>query len=76
MSQCIRRFDEKHSKTPLVDLDKPKKTNPLHVLEESINPTPLQKTIEEVNILNNTLLEARSVSHTPGKEGREIFFSK
>ena len=49
-------FDEKHSETPLVGLEKPKQTKPLHGLEGSINPTPFQKTIEEDNILQNPLL--------------------
>ena len=44
--RIVERFDEKHSETPLVELNKPKQTKPLHVLEESINPTPIQKIVE------------------------------
>ena len=39
--RVVERFDEIFYETPLVELDKPKQTNPLHELEGNMNPNPL-----------------------------------
>ena len=72
----MERFDGKHSKTSLVELNNPKQTKPLHMFEDSIHPIPLQKIFEEARILHNTLLEARSLSPILGQEGMKIPFEK
>ena len=45
-------------------------------MEETINSTPLQKTIEEADILHHILLEARPISPIIEQECMEIYFSK
>ena len=61
----VGRFDRKLPKTHVLEQEKPKKTKTLHVMEENINLTPLQKTMGGVDILHPTLLEARPLSHIP-----------
>ena len=75
----MKRFDAKHSEMSLVELAKPKQTQPLHELEGSIKPTPLQNDIEVVRNFQNTFLEARSPLQeelSSQKEYMEISFSK
>ena len=45
-------------------------------MEETIDSKPLQKTIEEVDILHYTLLEAIPSSCIMAQEGMEIAFPK
>lgn len=59
----VEIFYGKLSSIHVVELNKPKQTKPLHVMEETINSTPLQKNIEEADILHHTLLEARPISY-------------
>ena len=59
----VEIFDGKNSETYVVEPNKPKQTKTLHVMEETINSTPLQETIEEVDILHHTVLEERPLSH-------------
>ena len=72
----VERFEGKFYATHVLKLNKHKQTKTLHVMEETINSTPIQKTIEEANILHHTLLEARPLSHILEQEGMEIPFSK
>ena len=51
IKRLVRRFDQKHSETSLVELAKPKQSKPLHELEGSIKPTPFQNYIEGVRKL-------------------------
>ena len=69
--RLVKRFNGKHSETSLVELVKHKQTKPLHDLEGSINPTPFQKTIEGNEILQNTMLVARSIFHKENSSERE-----
>ena len=41
-------------------------------MEETINSTPLQKTIEEVDILHHTFLDARPLSPILEQEGMDV----
>ena len=56
--------------------NKLKKTQTLHVIDETINSIPLQKPMEEADILHHTLLEERPLSHVLEQGGMEIPFSK
>ena len=58
--KLVKRFNEKHYETSLVELTKHTQTKPLHELEGSINPTPFQKTIEGIKKFHDTLLNATS----------------
>ena len=56
----MKRFDEKQFETSLIELAKPKYSKPLHELERSIIPTPLQISIKGDRNFNDTLPRARS----------------
>ena len=72
----VGRFDGKLPKTHVLEQEELKKKKPLHVMEETIDLTPLQKTMGEADILHHTLLEARPLSHIPKQEGMGISFSQ
>ena len=57
--KLVKRFNEKHSETSLVEQANHRQTKPFPKFEGSINPTPFQETIEGIKSLHNTLLEAR-----------------
>ena len=69
-------FDKKIYETHVVKQNKSKQTKTFHVMEETIKPNPLQKTMEEANILHYTLLEARPSSCILAQEGKRGPFSK
>ena len=70
----VGRFDGKLTKTHEQEKLDRKKT--LHVMEETIKFTPLQKNRGEVDILRHKFLEARPLSNIPKQEGMRISFSQ
>ena len=57
--RLVKRYDVKQSETSLIELEKHKHSKPLHELERSIAPTPLQISIEVDKNLYDTFPRAR-----------------
>ena len=70
----VGRFDGKLPKT--YDQEKLKRTKTLHVMEETIKFTPLQKTMGGADILHYTFPGARHPVHILEQEGMGISFSQ
>ena len=56
----MTRFDERHSKTSWGEQIKPKKSESLHKLEDSLEPTPVLNIVEGVEDLLHLFLEAKA----------------
>ena len=55
----MERFGRKNYETHVEETNTSKQTKPCYVMEETIDSKSLQRTIKEVDILNDNLLEVR-----------------
>ena len=72
----MERFGRKNFETHVEETNTSKQTEPLHVMEETIDSKSLQRTIKEADILHDTLLEERPSSCILAQGDKEIPFPK